>query len=196
MAATTVLKECPHCRAKLMTFNCVTEAKCSTGTITFWQCAGCTEGVLIKKEVSLSRIGRLDNVTMWPKLTAIEVPEFTPDSIGDFLKEAKKSFATGATTASAIMARKSLEETVKHFGATGNNLKEKINDLGAKGLITQSFVNWAHEVRYIGNDAAHESSPVSKEDAQQAVSFTEMFLTYVFTMPGQIAVRRSKSTTP
>ena len=43
--------------------------------------------------------------------------------------------------------------------------------------------SWAHHVRLDANGAAHETEDFSPEDAKTLKTFTEMFLTYAFTLP-------------
>jgi hypothetical protein len=52
---------------------------------------------------------------------------------------------------------------------------------------------WAHQVRLDANEAAHEPEDFSQKDAKKLHSFTEMFLTYAFTLP-QILMRAKGET--
>ena len=48
---------------------------------------------------------------------------------------------------------------------------------------------WAHEIRHLRNDATHEEDPFTDDEAQALQSFTELFLTYAFTLPGMLVAR-------
>jgi hypothetical protein len=91
------------------------------------------------------------------------------------------------------MARTSLETAVKEFQAEGRDLRHKINNLAERHIITPVLAEWAHEIRGIGNDAAHESNPITEQDAADAVDFAEMLYIYLFELPGRIAKRRAKT---
>jgi len=53
------------------------------------------------------------------------------------------------------MIRKTLEEICIDKGATGGNLYKKIQDLSTKILIPKELIEAMHELRLLGNDAAH-----------------------------------------
>ncbi|MGN7614324.1 DUF4145 domain-containing protein, partial [Magnetococcales bacterium HHB-1] len=52
---------------------------------------------------------------------------------------------------------------------------------------------WAHTIRMIGNEAAHEITKVSLQDAKAIFYFLEIFLTYLFTLPAKMEARRGSS---
>jgi hypothetical protein len=58
------------------------------------------------------------------------------------------------------------------------------------------LLNWAHGVRLVGNEAAHDvETAVSPEDARDILEFTEALLMYVFTLDAKyrsFETRRSK----
>ena len=69
------------------------------------------------------------------------------------------------------------------MSAAGSNLALKLGDLQAKGHIDQKLLRWAHGVRLIGNDAAHEvDQAVAKEDAKDILDLTDALLMYVFSL--------------
>jgi hypothetical protein len=93
------------------------------------------------------------------------------------------------------MSRKCLEASVKVLDPTATgNLYSRIENLHNRGLITESLKDWAHIVRESGNGAAHEELPVSEEYATELLSFSEMLLMYIFTLPGMIYAKKSSST--
>jgi len=59
--------------------------------------------------------------------------------------------------------------------------------------VTSAMKQWAHAIRKIGNDAAHEDEPFSAADAEALHSFTELFLTYTFTLPAMLDERRRQA---
>ena len=132
---------------------------------------------------------------VYPEAIPLEAPLGTPDEVANAYKTAKKNLQHGQDgdyEAACIMARRSVERAVNGAGGQGHNLKEKIDDLEARRLISPALREWAHEVRDIGNDGAHEAT-VTREDAEQAVYFAEMLFTYLYTLPAMVAERRKKS---
>lgn len=89
------------------------------------------------------------------------------------------------------MFRKSLDVTLKHVHPEGKGtLQKRIDALPQELGITPAMKQWAHEIRDLGNDAAHEEEPFTEGEAKALHAFTEMFLTYVFTLPGMLEERK------
>jgi hypothetical protein len=135
---------------------------------------------------------------IYPEPKPVDAPQYTPENIAGAYKTAVKNLRSGTKEdsdyeAAALMARRSLELALGHVGGEGHNLKQKINNLAERQLITPSLAEWAHEIRDIGNEAAHDSEPFTKVDAEQTVYFAEMLFTYFFTLPGMIEERKRKS---
>jgi Domain of unknown function (DUF4145) len=87
--------------------------------------------------------------------------------------------------------RSVLEVAVKALGAEGRSPFHKIDNLKEKGVITQVLADWGHHVRLEGNEAIHELS-ATKEEAEQMVEFTKVFLEYTFVLPYKIESVRKK----
>jgi len=98
--------------------------------------------------------------------------------------EAKLCFSVGAYHACTIMCRRSLERLCIDKGATGYNLKEKIEQLTKKGNITPEIKEWAHANREIANDGVHdEEYKVIKQDAEDILLITEKLIEVVYIIP-------------
>ena len=70
----------------------------------------------------------------------------------------------------------------------GEKLALKLKTLAGRGIIEARLVDWAHGIRLVGNEAAHDTeTEVSKEDARDALDFTEALLTYVFVLNERFA---------
>ena len=69
------------------------------------------------------------------------------------------------------------------------NLKRRIDWLHAQGKLTDGLKSWAHLMRDERNDAAHEEAPYGEEEAKDLRDLTEVFLMYVYMIPGKIAQR-------
>ena len=89
------------------------------------------------------------------------------------------------------MFRKSLDVALKKVHPEGKGtLEKRINLLPDALGITPAMKAWAHNIRDLGNDAAHEEEPFTEDEAKALQSFSELFLTYVFTLPGMIEERK------
>ncbi len=133
----------------------------------------------------------LQKAKIYPSIEELDAPAGTPDKVAEAYIAARVSLQTnkpGFWEAAAVMARRSIELALADCGAKGS-LKNMIDKLGAEGILAKSMVDWANEVRIIGNDGAHDC--VTREDAVQAVYFAEMLFTYMFKLPAMIAKRRN-----
>lgn len=100
------------------------------------------------------------NLVTWPSARAAFNKEFVPTKVVDAFKEALECEANGLYVSSAIMLRKTMEEICGEQNAAGPNLKERIDALLAQGNISSRLRDSLHEIRYLGNDAAHLESTV------------------------------------
>lgn len=130
-----------------------------------------------------------------PKPPAALAPEATQEEAARLYIQALKVFRQGHFDACAPTFRRALEVALKDLApeiGNGVPLIKRIEALPpAKGL-TPAMKAWAHEVRLIGNEGAHGDGPVSKEDAQDIQAFTELFLTYAYTLPARLAARKRR----
>jgi len=121
-----------------------------------------------------------------------------PEPMQSALKEAKVCLAAGANIAAAIMARRALEDFVNANGATGNNLFRKIESLVKNQVLTPAQGALAEGTRLVGNDAAHgngEEDPlrdVTKEDAEEAVSFVEKLCEQFYVQAAMAAAQAAR----
>lgn len=138
--------------------------------------------------------------------------EGLPDAVASCLHEAQMCFSVGAWNATAVLVRRAVEECCREKGAKKWKLEQKIDELAATNVITSQLRDWAHEVRFIGNDGAHGSKStktadpskqdydefeptvipldVTEEDAKAAIAFADELFKYVYVMPARIKQRK------
>lgn len=133
-------------------------------------------------------------VSAGPKLDGL------PDSIARSIAQAYRSYSTSSYDACAVMCRRSLEALCKTLSANGRDLARRLADLKVTGRIDERLLEWAHGVRLVGNEAAHDvETAVTAEDARDILEFTEALLTYVFTLDTKFRsfqARRKGGSTP
>ena len=91
------------------------------------------------------------------------------------------------------MARRSLQNICVDKGADKDKkLEKQIDELQEKGVITVDLQKWAHEVRHIGNDAAHPGNNglVKREDAQDITELLTQFCNVLYVAPAIANERR------
>jgi hypothetical protein len=173
---------------------------------TFWSCRSCGKGIVVIAEAKETN-NLLDNMIkqettffedvftqleMHPKIDVPTAPKHSPPTVANFYVQGVKSYKQESWDACASMMRKALEASLilKDSNNKSDNLKQRINKMCEKGLITEDMATWAQEIRVIGNDAVHGIEVLNEDDAKDALNFTELFLTYVFTLPGEMETRR------
>jgi len=72
---------------------------------------------------------------------------------------------------------------------TKGSLDKRIDALAKVGKLPEAVGKWAHEVRFVGNEAAHEHDEPTRESIDAVGEFVEAFLQYTFTMPKKVANR-------
>jgi hypothetical protein len=107
-----------------------------------------------------------------------------PVPIVSALDEAIICHANECYVAAAIMVRKTLEELCRERGAQGNNLKERIRNLGTKIVLPNELLDGLDDLRLLGNDAAHIESQVynqvGKNEVEVGIDFTKEVLKATF----------------
>jgi hypothetical protein len=126
----------------------------------------------------------------FPKPVAVAAPEHTPENVGRFYLQGMDNMARNFDAA-GTMFRKSLDAALKKLDPEGKGtLQNRIDSLPEATGVTPAMKEWAHQIRHLGNDAAHEDDPFTEEEAKNLQAFTELFLTYAFTLPGMLKARK------
>lgn len=110
--------------------------------------------------------------------------ENVPHSVAEAFDEAITCRANECFVASAIMIRKTLEEICADKGATGSNLKERIDALSCVVILPPEFLEAMHDLRLLGNDGAHIKSKtfnsVSSDEVDIGIEVTKELLHAVY----------------
>ena len=125
----------------------------------------------------------------------IEAHRSWPERVASAYIQAERAVANGSWDAAGAMARRSVQAALRDLQAKPGNISAEIEELGKKGMLTPSLVDWAHQVRLLAQVASHpddEEPPVMEEDARDVVAFTRYFLTYVYTVPAEISEQRQR----
>lgn len=131
----------------------------------------------------------------WPFLNIHSVKD-VPSEIAAVLQEAKTCYSAQCFKAAAVMARRTLEAIISERGASGKTLYVGIKNLKDQEFIDKNLLEWATEVRLIGNNGAHFDpiEDVSKEDAKSVIVFIEELIKFIYIMPVELARRRNGNT--
>lgn len=128
-----------------------------------------------------------------------------PAHIASAIDEAYRCHSIGAYRAAVLMARGVIEAGAKHFQVTQGMLEKKIIELGDKELLRPVLVESAHEIRHIGNDAAHGDyakpdpdnsdlvvATVTEEDATDVLEFMDEIVDELFALPTRVQRRQER----
>jgi len=122
-------------------------------------------------------------------------PVNLPPSVRATLEEAIQCHANQCFIAAAIMVRKTLEELCFDRKASGNNLKERIRDLGTKIVLPKELLDGLNDLRLLGNDAAHiesqEFNKVGREEVEIGLEFAKEVLKAVYQYSALLSRLRS-----
>ena len=171
-----------------------TEKKLNFDTL---MCGNCSGYVMVLWSASEHGYGRgLHDfrVLPWP-LNYTTWPDHWPENIGRYWLQAKRNIRDENWDAAALMARSALQISLRDHGGAGNNLKQEIIDLAAKGILPPIMKEWANEVRELGNESAHPApmqGSINSEDARDIVRFLDFLLEYLYSLPHKILHYRQR----
>lgn len=180
---------CPHCNQyTLITVvnnnielygrnyaKCIYKHKVTRWIWWIGECHNCNRVVLV-----------LDNgIEIYPKPKPKLSDERIPEGIREDIDEAKMCFSVNCYRASTAMFRKALEACCVAKGTSENkNLEGKIDELFENGIITKNIKDWAHTIRWIGNDALHiNANKVTREDAEDILKLAEQIFNNIYVFP-------------
>ncbi len=122
---------------------------------------------------------------LWPPRKAAERgPMINVDHLPPLLARIYRETVAALNGPQPILAavgiRAIVEAVCKHKRAKGHNLKQRIDSLVARGVLTRAQVNVLHKTRFLGNQAAHEAKPATAAVLDVAMQIAENMLTNVY----------------
>ncbi len=148
-------------------------------------CIRCKQPFMIRKSL-YGILGEFESITdetvLYPTGSKLPIEDLPPMASSAY-EQALKSFSASLYEPCVLMCRKSLEVVCETLNAKGSSLYGRLESLKKNGHIDQRLLNWAHQIRAIGNEAAHNIEPeIHKEDARDALDLTEAILIYIFSL--------------
>lgn len=146
-------------------------------------CSKCCDAMLVIQE-PLPDGDESEAHRLYPPSRTQLGPE-VPSAIRRYFVEAVACYELARSdTATALMCRRVLETVAIDLGEKSKNedLPAVLKKLSEGGVLDKSIYEWSTELRTLGNDAAHGSAVrISRNDAEDALHFTEALLSYVYT---------------
>jgi hypothetical protein len=107
-----------------------------------------------------------------------------PDNIIKVFEEAISCHANQCYKASAMMIRRTLEEICHDKGASGEDLYKRLDSLRNLVVIPKELLDGMHELRLLGNDAAHIEAKfyneIGDEEVEVSIEFTKEILKGIY----------------
>ena len=111
-----------------------------------------------------------------------------PDDVAAAYLEARQSTKVQAFTSAVLMCRKILMHAAVQSGAkAGDSFVNYVEHLSAAGYIPPNGKVWVDKIRQKGNEANHEIVLMTREDAQDILTFTGMLLKFMYEFPSKAA---------
>lgn len=118
------------------------------------------------------------------------VPE-VPDALNSLYDEARACTTLGAYTAAVLACRKILMHIAVERGAEeGLSFLSYVTYLSDRGYVPPDGKDWVDHIRNKGNEANHEIVHMSREDADDLITFTEMLLRFIYEFPARVVRRK------
>lgn len=177
---------CPHCEEPVTAtqVGSVEDHNPENGPpsiLALLKCIRCHQGFVVGREEYID--GWTDFFRVWPSDNR-PLSKAVPEGLRRVHEEAKKCYDARAFTATVVMVRRTLEGVcVEQLDDPKKILFEGLKELQARNLIDGRLVEWAQALRVLGNEGAHYTgAEVSREDASDALAFSEALLDYMYVL--------------
>jgi hypothetical protein len=199
-----LVHDCPHCGVKHVAFSISFSSLRPEGSYQFnafgW-CPGCAGP--IAAIIDSSRTGQdpqavqgnlteanspVRVVSFFPCREISRSPDHVPVAAARAFVEGAESLKDGRYTAAVAMFRRTIDVATKQLSEEVRawGLEKRIDKFAKEGLLTKGLQEWAHKIRLEGNEAMHELEEPTKEQAVELQLFTELMLTYLYTLPAKV----------
>jgi hypothetical protein len=133
-----------------------------------------------------------------PTVGSDSVPGHLSAAVARSLRQAEDNFRReDSEEASATMYRRAIDLAIKEIAPDlKGDLMPRILALVEDGRLPAAMGDWAHQVRIVGNDGAHDIEGVNRTDLEAARGFTDAFLRYLITLPKDVEERRRATEPP
>ncbi|MCF8032869.1 MAG: DUF4145 domain-containing protein [Desulfarculaceae bacterium] len=116
-------------------------------------------------------------INFWPAERLDFDPNGVPDTVVDTFEEALTCYAEGCFRTAAMAVRLTLETICDEQGAEGEKLFQRIDALVEKVVLPKQLLEVMHDIRWLGNDAAHielkKFKGVGPEEVGAAIELTK-----------------------
>nr|WP_198983040.1 DUF4145 domain-containing protein [Herbaspirillum sp. ASV7] len=197
---TILVHDCPHCSTRSVAFPVHYSVQTDSARFNiFSSCPVCTWPISAvvstnghdPKNLTVIATGSsspIRSIQFFPERHTSLAPEDVPEVAADAFIEGAENTKDGRYSSAVMMFRRAIDVGTKVFEPTidVHNLGKRIDKLEKDGLITKDLKEWAHKIRLEGNEAVHDLPKPTKEQTEELQHFTELVLTYLFTLPAKV----------
>jgi hypothetical protein len=123
-------------------------------------------------------------ISQFPEAREFHVGANWPPDLSQLFEEGARAYAAGAYTATAMVARKLLMVCACHEGDTdGKRFVEYVNYITGSVIAFPKAKDSIDKIRGIGNEANHNLTFVSRDDARRAMSIVTYMLNTIYSLP-------------
>lgn len=108
-----------------------------------------------------------------------------PEPVRKIYNETLRAISTQLSILAGVGLRTLLEIICKDRQAAGKTLFEQIDDLVSQQILTPASAAILHNIRTLGNSAAHEAMPLDDRQMKFAFDIVEHLLKEVYIFPKQ-----------
>ena len=165
------------------------------------KCMGCKDSVVVVERrlqpQSNQRPAIYEALHWWPLPGLGDLDPEIPSQISSTYSEGMRALSIKAARAAVVMFRGMLAQVVADKGSTAaqakSSLYAKLEQMSQDGSLHPSLVDWAREIRLIGNAAAHPDAldPVSDDEAADLARLCRQLLNVIYEVPARIARNRA-----
>jgi hypothetical protein len=165
------------------------------------ECMGCGDSIVVVERL-LDAGGpgvppTYEGLHWWPTPGTADLDPDIPAQVESAYEEGMRALSVKAPRAAAVMFRGMLAQVVLDKGTEAakakHTLYDRLNQMSQDGSLHPSLVEWASEIRLLGNAAAHPDSlePVSEQEATDLSRLCRQLLNVIYEVPARISRSRA-----
>ena len=171
-------RDCPYCGGAQMTLVGRTNGRSEAPRVMWLRCVNCRMGVVV------------NNDEQSPGAKPLDVPKGVEGDDLAAWEEVRSCLAVGARTAAVMMCRKLLFHIAVSEGlperkdnGRAPGFAEAMDHLENEWVVTKRMRAWADRVKDVGNEANHELTGYTFEQALDIARFTRQLLHLSYELP-------------
>ncbi len=138
--------------------------------------------------VAYAAVGKV--LRLWPAMRLDFDPRGIPSAVVETFEEALTCHAGACYRTAAMAIRLTLETICDDQSAEGENLHQRINALVEKVVLPRPLLEVMHDIRWLGNDAAHTElkkfQGVGPEEVEVAIALTKEIMKGLYQLDGLV----------